>query len=380
MPSAWAASLVASHYTGRLYTLEFTQNGASGTLAIRSNVSGCGQLPAWLEMYPEDGKLWCFDESWFGRGNIASFNVASSGQLSMAQQFSTTGNDVHGVLYGGSNGKSFIATAQYSPSTITTYRVPTSSSNSVLQQLKFTMSSPGPNPRQNAPHPHEVIVDPTGNFILVPDLGADLIRIFSINHNNGALTSCGSAQAAPGDGPRHGKFWTPASSTNATDGLRFYSLNELGNSVSAWTVSYGSGCMSLSRTQTLSTYAAGVTPGSSTKAAELQLFGNFLYAANRADQTFGTDQDSIATYTINPSTGALTWLEAANAHAYYPRTFQINRAGTLVAVGGQTSSNVAILSRDVSTGRIGGLIANIQVASRGRPGEEDGLSAVIWNE
>lgn len=242
------------------------------------------------------------------------------------------------------------------------------------------MSSPGPNPRQDVPHPHEVKLDPTGQFILVPDLGADLVRVFRINSSNGQLTSCGTGQAAPGDGPRHGAWWTPKGSSNSTDGLRFYTLNELGNSVSSWKVTYTSGCISLSRMQTLSTYAAGVTPGPTTKAAELRTFDNFLYASNRADQTFGTDQDSLAIYSIHPTTGDLSWVEATNARAYYPRTFQINKAGTLVAVGGQTSSNVAIISRDVTTGKLGNLIANIQVGSRGRPGEEDGLSAVVWNE
>jgi 6-phosphogluconolactonase (cycloisomerase 2 family) len=225
------------------------------------------------------------------------------------------------------------------------------------------------------------MVDPTGQYILVPDLGADLIRIFKINASTGALTSCGNAQTGAGDGPRHGAWWTPSGSNGSTEGLRLYTLNELGNSVSSWSVSYANAnCLTLTRSQTASTYAAGVTPGSTTKASEVRIFGNFLYAANRADQTFGANQDSIATYSINPSTGNLTWIEAANSYSYYPRTFQINKAGTLVAVGGQTSSNVAIISRDTTTGRLGPLVASIRVGNAGRPGEEDGLSAVVWNE
>jgi len=243
------------------------------------------------------------------------------------------------------------------------------------------MSQKGPNSRQDVPHPHEILLDPTGKFILVPDLGADLIRIFSIDATSGQLTACGQGKADAGDGPRHGKFFSTSGNTSQPNVL--YTLNELGNSVSYWTVKYPSGsggCMTLSKLSTLSTYAPGTKGGPTTKAAELRVAGNFLYAANRADQTFGSQQDSIATYKIDPSTGAISWLEAANAHAYYPRTFQINKAGTYVAVGGQTSSNVAILNRDPSTGKIGSLVASIQVATAGRAGEEDGLSAVIWVE
>lgn len=233
------------------------------------------------------------------------------------------------------------------------------------------MARPGPNPRQDVPHPHEVNVDPTGNFILVPDLGADLVRIFRIDAGTGDLESCGAGQASPGDGPRHATWWNDTT---------LYTLNELGNSVSTWSVSYESECLSLSLLDTISTYAEGTTPGPTTKAAEIRVFDNFLYASNRADETFGSEQDSLAIYSIDATTGALTWIEATNAHAYYPRTFQINKEGNLVAVGGQTSSNVAIISRDVTTGRLGDLIASVDVGSPGRPGEEDGLSAVVWNE
>ncbi len=233
--------------------------------------------------------------------------------------------------------------------------------------------------RQDVPHPHETLLDPTGKFILVPDLGADLIRIFSINATTGLLTACPAAQTGAGDGPRHGKWWTPKA--GSLDGLRLYTLNELGNSVSAWTAAYpASGCLTLNRTQTLSTYAPGKKGGPTTKAAEVRVFGNFVYAANRADETFGPQQDSLATYTIDPATGAIAWLEATNAHAYYPRTFQINKAGTLVAVGGQTSASVAILTRDPATGKLGNLVTSLQLGTVGRAGEEDGLSAVVWDE
>jgi 6-phosphogluconolactonase (cycloisomerase 2 family) len=233
------------------------------------------------------------------------------------------------------------------------------------------LAAPGPHPRQDVPHPHEVAVDPTGEYILVPDLGADLVRIFKINTSTGRLTSCGNGKANPGDGPRHATWW---------NNTILYTLNELGNSVSTWAADYASDCISLTLLDTISTYADGTSIGPSTKAAEIRVVDNFLYASNRADQTFGSAQDSLAIYTIDPETGSLSWLEATNAHAYYPRTFQINKEGTLVAVGGQTSSNVAIISRDVATGKLGDLIASVQVGSPGRPGEEDGLSGVVWNE
>ncbi len=111
-PAAMGATLLASHYNGKLYTLAFTQNGTSGSLAITYQTTGCGTTPGWLELYPESKTLDCFDESWAGNGTDASFWVDADGKLTLASQVPTTGNDVHGLLYGGPDGKSFVATAQ----------------------------------------------------------------------------------------------------------------------------------------------------------------------------------------------------------------------------------------------------------------------------
>jgi len=207
--------------------------------------------------------------------------------------------------------------------------------------------------------------------VLVPDLGADLIRIFKAEPD-GRLSLCSEAKADPGDGPRHVKFWESASGKR-----KLFSLNELSNTVSAWDID-GISCLRLTKTQTLSTYPPGKQGGPLTKAAELHAVGNFLYASNRADESFGPEQDSIAVYRIDLETGELEFVELANSYSFYPRTFQVNADGTLVAVGGQTSSNVAIIARDPETGKLGDLLASVQVGQRGRPNNEDGLSAVVW--
>ncbi|KAK4185765.1 putative carboxymuconate cyclase [Podospora australis] len=371
----FGVDLIASHFAGNVYSLSLTTTGTSGTISVKSQTNGCGSTPGWIEYLNDTRELYCFDESWTGRGQHAKFNVANDGRLSIAATLSNPGNSVHGTLYGGADGRGFIATAEYSPSTITTYKLPLQGSR-VQSTQKFTMSQRGPNSRQDVPHPHEVHLDPTGKFILVPDLGADVIRVFRVDANSGSLTSCADHKTGAGDGPRHVKFWKSADGSKQ----KVFSLNELGNSVSAWDVNYTNNCISLSRTHTISTYAPGKKGGPTTKAAEIRVVGNFLYASNRADQTFGNQQDSIAIYTIDASTGAITWMEAANSYSYYPRTFAFNKEGTLVAIGGQTSSNVAIVARDPATGKLGKLVANVQVGQKGRAGEEDGLSGVVWVE
>lgn len=241
------------------------------------------------------------------------------------------------------------------------------------------MSGPGPVPsRQDKPHPHSVFSDPTGKFIIAPDLGADLLRVFLVDATTGGLTACPAAATGPGDGPRHGVFWLSPSGTT-----KLFIVNELGNSVSVWDVTNPTsigGCLSLTKIQALSAYPQGQTAPIGSKSAEIHVAGNFLYVSNRNDQTFGSQQDSAAMFAIDPVTGNITFVELTNTFTYFPRTFAINKAGDMVAFGGQTSSTVAVVRRDTNTGKLGQLIAQLQVGTLGTVNQENGLSAVVWNE
>lgn len=111
-PGAWAATLIASHFSGGIYTLSLATAGTSGTLSVTSQATGCGTTPGWIELYADSRKLYCFDESWMGSGYIAEYSVANDGKLSLTGRVRTTGNSVHGLLYGGADGRGFVATAE----------------------------------------------------------------------------------------------------------------------------------------------------------------------------------------------------------------------------------------------------------------------------
>jgi 6-phosphogluconolactonase (cycloisomerase 2 family) len=112
-PGALGATLIASHFAGGLYTLSLSStNCSSGTLSITSQATGCGTTPGWIELYSDTRKLYCFDESWMGSGLNAEYSVANDGRLSLTGQIKSSGNSVHGLLYGGADGRGFVATAQ----------------------------------------------------------------------------------------------------------------------------------------------------------------------------------------------------------------------------------------------------------------------------
>jgi 6-phosphogluconolactonase (cycloisomerase 2 family) len=127
------------------------------------------------------------------------------------------------------------------------------------------MSQPGPDPsRQDAPHPHEALVDPTDSFVLVPDLGADLVRIFKIDHATSKLTESTPYHATPGSGPRHGTFLVSGDTTY------FFLVTELGNSVTTYKVTYGKGTLTLNPVFTSGIFGSKTIP-EGTAAAECVL-------------------------------------------------------------------------------------------------------------
>jgi 6-phosphogluconolactonase (cycloisomerase 2 family) len=105
----------------------------------------------------------------------------------------------------------------------------------------------------------------------------------------------------------------------------------------------------------------GATP------SEIRFIGGKFYVSVRTDQGFKPN-DSMVTLERSPKNGAVRVSSKSDAWGKVPRTFAINRAGDLVAIGNQASANVAIVRRDRQTGELG------------KVGSAEGLSSVIWEE
>ena len=178
---------------------------------------------------------------------------------------------------------------------LTTWSLPDPTKPTLQQTIYYTLSKPGADPsRQTAPRPHQVITDPSGKFLLSPDLGADLVRVYSINATNGILEECPSLSVVPGSGPRHAAFYTPSSSAieKAATRLRtgqtymnghiymnnsesatvaMYLVTELGNTLTGYNVTYPSGgCMAFDEIETENTFGNHTIPAGAA-AAEIHI-------------------------------------------------------------------------------------------------------------
>ncbi|KFY35508.1 hypothetical protein V494_05846 [Pseudogymnoascus sp. VKM F-4513 (FW-928)] len=369
--NALGAILYATHYTGTLSVLSLSDS----SLTVVSSEKNCGASPSWVTFDAANQVLYCIDELNQG-GAVNAFDVAADGALTATASAKLLGNPVHSSLYGGEDGISFQAFAHYGGSSISTIALPITDDSKTLQTFTYTMDGSGPDPsRQEAPHPHMAAVDPTGGFIVVPDLGADLLRVYSVDKPTGFLTSCANVTATPGSGPRHVDFW------EGQDGTMMYLGNELSNDVTVYSVAYPTvegDCLSLLSIQTDTPYPADQEVKDGQKIGEIRVSSDFVTVSNRADETFGSNNDSIAVFPIDAS-GAISTPVISATYGSYPRTMQINAAGDLVAIGNQNSGTVVIVSRDPATGALGDEVASVSVGPEGYNGN-GGLSSVAWAE
>jgi len=142
-----------------------------------------------------------------------------------------------------------------SGSSVSTYTILPTGGLKLLQSFTFALTSPGTVPsRQDAPHPHEAILDPTDSFIVVPDLGADLLRVFSIDPITSLLTESTSKQITPGAGPRHGAFLVTA------EGTWFFLVDEIDNQVRSFKTTYSPGSLTFDEVFEASTYGNVTIP------------------------------------------------------------------------------------------------------------------------
>lgn len=125
------------------------------------------------------------------------------------------------------------------------------------QQLFFYQGAPGPGPRQSAPHEHQVLLDPTGRYLVVPAFGLDEIQVFSIEGTG--IKQLPSSQAAPGSGPRHGAFWS-AGGAGQTNPLYFFLLAEITSDLTTYEVTYTETGLNFTELDVTNSYGGAPVP------------------------------------------------------------------------------------------------------------------------
>lgn len=227
-------NLYAARYDGIISTLSLTKTKTSYTLVETSQNTNSSANPSWLQFQPNNKFLFATEENFSSsNGSIASYSRTKNGVLTLLDKKATATGPVNIAFYADSRGA---AVAGYASSTIQSFTIDVNSGSlDLLQTFTYTLEKPGKVPdRQERPHPHQVLVDPTGSYVVAPDLGADLLRVYSINRETLQLKEEEALKVRPGSGPRHGVFLETASGC-----VYYFLVTELSNETIVYRLDYG---------------------------------------------------------------------------------------------------------------------------------------------
>lgn len=267
-------------------------------------------------------------------GGVAAFSVGSDLSLTFLNTRST-GDGSASHLSLDHTGR-LLFTAQYGNGSISGYPVAEDGRiDGPTQVIKHSGSGPDKE-RQEGPHPHFVGASPDNRFLLVPDLGADRVILYRIDHENVSLSPHGDVVLPPGSGPRHLKF--------SHDGTKIYLINELSMTVTVFDYDIAAGTMRSLQTIPSLPKAMWKVPN---KASEIRIHpsGKFVYAANRG-------HDSIAVFGVEEASGLLRFVEHEAIRGAYPRNFNIDPSGRWLVAAGRSSNTLSVFRIDPDSGRL----------------------------
>jgi 6-phosphogluconolactonase (cycloisomerase 2 family) len=303
---------------------------------VWTHVQHVGNLvnPSFLVLRRDQRYLYAVhgDESY-----ATSFSVdRHTGFLTLLNRVETGGrNGVHQAV---DPSDKFMVVANYGTGNVSVLPVRPDGTLGDQVQLVPLPGLPGPNRiEQASSHPHHIVFDPSGKFVVVPDKGLDRIFIFSFDPATGRLTPTeqGSAVARSGSGPRHAAF-------HPTLPVLFV-LNEIGSSIVTYYLEAEHG--GLRPVEILPTLPSDYTGENTTAEIAVSAGGRFVYCSNRG-------HDSIAIFAADAGTGLLTSIGWVSSRGRVPRFIGFDPSHRFLYAANEQSDTVVSWLADSSTGRL----------------------------
>ncbi|WP_227936502.1 lactonase family protein [Alkalihalobacillus deserti] len=263
-------------------------------------------------------------------GGVAAYLINESDQLEFLNSQLAAGSPPCHVSLNTNN--EYLFSANYHLGTGVTYKI-TGNGEVSPATSTVTHEGTGPHERQEKPHAHYAGLMPDEKHLCVVDLGTDKMAIYQFEA--GQLTPHSEFTFRPGTGPRHIQFHP--------NGKFAYVNGELSSEVIA--LSYDTETSSFNDIQYITSLPSGFVGESIGGALKISPDGKFVYASNRGD-------DSIAVFSIDIETGALSLVDHISSGGEFPRDFTIDPSGTYLLAANQNTSNIVQFSIDKTSGQL----------------------------
>ncbi|CAF3438282.1 hypothetical protein SNK03_003119 [Fusarium graminearum] len=336
-PSASASSpaRILLGNPGHIYVADFTPKTGKFEISINETIEGGN---SWMA-FAKPNLLYAVDEN---SNELRLFNLdLKTNELNLTTKKTASTGVVHLEF---NSDKSRMVGAAYGNGTIDVWNT----KDGGLELIK-TIKSPGklgPNKeRQDASHPHQANLDPSGRYFAVNDLGTDSVVL--IDSKNDAFTDKNIPIEA-GCGPRHGVFY-PRGQDKAT---HYIIACELSNQALVYSVTYEANTLAFKHYQSISTYGKDAPAKDIKKAA----VGEIILAPNNKDvyisnRLSGQKTDSIARFTI-AECGTLTYAETVSSGGLLPRMMSFSLTAKHIFVGNQDGTNGLVALKRGSDGKL----------------------------
>lgn len=267
-----------------------------------------------------------------GGGDIVSFSFdKNTMKLNMLSKASSGGD--HPCYIGMSPNEKFIAAANYTGGSLSILSNEPDGTLKLLQTIQHEGSSIN-EARQNSPHVHSTVFNPSGDRLLVADLGTDKIYNYKVSPESDTLLSLvAEYDQSPGDGPRHLTF--------SNDGNTVFVVQEL----TAMLEIYDFKEDTFTLKQRLSLLDEGFTGDVGAAEVRVTPDGQNVYASNRGDA------NTISVFLKNAG-GEYERIQNIPSGGIMPRNFNFTKDGEYLLAAHQASNDVVVFKRNPEDGKL----------------------------
>jgi 6-phosphogluconolactonase (cycloisomerase 2 family) len=237
----------------------------------------------------------------------------------------------------------FLIVANYASGTVAVLPVAEDGAPGDFVQLLELPGSIGPHrTEQKISHPHQIVFDPSGRFVLVPDKGLDRVFVLGFDAQTGHVEIVSHAVMRPGAGPRHMVFHPHLAYA--------FVVNELDSTVATCRWDGDNGVLSpVSLAPCLPPDFFG---SSSTAAIVITPDGKHVYVSNRG-------YDGVTHLRFDPQQARLDVAGWTQANGRDPRFMTLNPQGDRLIVAAEQGDNIAAFTIAPQSGRLA-LYENMQ--------------------
>lgn len=329
-------------------------DGTTGALTALHHTDDVVADPSFLAVAPSGRFLYAVSET--DQGGAAAFSLTQ--ETCPVPVGSTVSVDGAGPTHL-SVTRDHLYTANYSSGSVTALPVHADGSLDARPALHQHHGQGPVTDRQEGPHAHAVVPDPSGQWLLSTDLGTDSVWIYDLRDQGAQGAAPRLHREVPlraGTGPRHLAFPSarPGQTEGADEERRVYVANELDSTVTTCRWHGGRGELEpLGETRVVPRTAAGEGSAANYPSAlVLSPEGRFAWVANRGD-------DSIAVLDLSAD-DLPTVVTSVPCGGHWPRDLALHPAGRRLYAANERSGDVTWFDVDPATGvpeRAGSLAA-----------------------